>query len=78
MTTPARPQPHATPVLWWIRVQHDEVQVLQQREAPHTAPVKGERLAYALGPFMSKDKAQARADDLYKRTHKAQMERMGL
>lgn len=78
MTTPPRPAAARTGAIWWVRVQHDDVKVVSGRERPNVDRVPGERLAYAIGPYQDEAQARQRAEDIYSRTHKAMLERMGL
>jgi hypothetical protein len=78
MGEPAKKPPQRQDFHYWVVQQHDEVAVVHQKERPSDKVEVGERLKVVYGPFGSQADATKRRDDLYSRTHRAQLERMGM
>lgn len=63
---------------FWVVHQHHDVTVVQTQEQPSSEVEEGERIKRVYGPFLSKEVAQERRDDIYSRTTKANAERAGV
>ena len=60
--------------MYWVRAQHDEIQVLHQSERPDSTAKQGERHVRVMGPFREKADADRAAENIRRKTLKGQRE----